>query len=178
MSANHALLISIRPRFVEAIFARTKTVELRRVRPRLQTGDLVVIYASGTTKGIVGAFEVAGVTAATPRHIWRRHNGGSGLGKEEFDRYFAGTDRGYAIRIGRLWKHPVPISLGTLRRRRLGFCPPQGYHYWQRDDLLRVGGDGLPRHVSKHRRISGRAISLPGKGNLGKPRMAIATRSI
>jgi predicted transcriptional regulator len=70
MSANHALLISIRPSFVEAIFARTKTVELRRVKPRLKMGDLVVIYASGTTKGIVGAFDVAGVTKATPKHIW------------------------------------------------------------------------------------------------------------
>jgi predicted transcriptional regulator len=154
MSGNHALLISIRPSFVKSIFARTKLVELRRVKPRLQTGDLVVIYASGTTKGVVGAFEVAGVTAATPKHIWRKHNGGSGLAKEEFDRYFAGANRGYAICIGKLWKHLVPISLGTLRRRRAGFCAPQGYHYWRRDDLLRVVGDGLPRRVSKPRRTS------------------------
>jgi predicted transcriptional regulator len=148
MANNHALLLSIRPSFVEAIFARTKTVELRRVKPRLQTGDLVVIYASGATKGIVGAFEVAGVTVATPKNIWQRHNGGSGLAKKEFDRYFAGADKGYAIQIGKVWKHPIPISLGTLRRRRVGFCPPQGYHYWQRNDLLRVGGDGLPRRLS------------------------------
>ena len=154
MADNHALLLSIRPSFVEAIFSRTKTVELRRVKPRLQKGDLVVIYASGTTKGIVGAFEVAGVTVATPRYIWRKHNGGSGLVKEEFDRYFSGVDMGYAIRIGKLWKHPVPVLLGTLRRRRAGFCPPQGYHYWQRDALLRVGGDGLPMRVSKQRAIS------------------------
>jgi predicted transcriptional regulator len=154
MSGNHALLISIRPSFVKSIFAKTKIVELRRVKPRLQTGDLVVIYASGTTKGIVGAFEVAGVTVATPKYIWRKHNGGSGLAKEAFDRYFAGANRGYAIRIGRLWKHPVPIPLRTLRRRQAGFCPPQGYHYWKRDDLLRVGGDGLPRRVSKPQGIS------------------------
>jgi predicted transcriptional regulator len=143
MTTNHALLLSIRPRFVEAIFARTKTVELRRVRPRLRAGDLVVIYASGTTKGIVGAFEVAGVTAATPKQIWRKHNGGSGLKKVEFDHYFAGARIGFAIRIKRFWKHSAPISLRTLRKRRTGFRPPQGYHYWQRDELLRVGGDGL-----------------------------------
>jgi predicted transcriptional regulator len=154
MPNNHALLLSIRPSFVEAIFARTKTVELRRVKPRLQTRDLVVIYASGSTKGIVGAFEVAGVTEAAPRNIWRRHNGGSGLAKKEFDRYFAGADKGYAIQIGKLWKHPFPISLGTLRRRRVGFRPPQGYHYWQRADLLRVGGDGLPRRLSLLRKTA------------------------
>ena len=154
MTDNHALLLSIRPRFVEAIFAKTKTVELRRVKPRLQKGDLVVIYASGRTKGIVGAFEVAGVTVASPGHIWRRHNGGSGLGKDEFDRYFAGADIGYAIRIGKLWKHAAPIPLRTLRRRRAGFCAPQGYHYWRRDDLLRVGGDRRPQRASKPEALS------------------------
>lgn len=149
MSTNHALLLSIRPNFVEAIFARKKNVELRRVRPRLQAGDLVVMYASGATKAIVGAFEVAGVTAATPKYIWRRHNGESGLSKKEFDTYFVGADTGYAIQIGKLWKHPTPIPLSTLRRRRAGFSPPQGYHYWHRDDLLRVGGRLLKR-VAAH----------------------------
>jgi predicted transcriptional regulator len=138
---NHALLISIRPHCVESIFAGTKTIELRRVRPRLQAGDLVVIYASGSTKGIVGAFEVEGVTTASPPAIWRKHNGGSGLSKADFDRYYEGTDVGYAIRIGKLWELPIPIPLGTLRKRRSGFRPPQSYHYWQLDDLLRMGGD-------------------------------------
>lgn len=140
MSTNHALFLSIRPRFVEAIFAGTKTVELRRVRPRLRVGDLVVVYASGATKGIVGAFEVAGVTAGTPHTIWRQHNGESGLEKTEFDQYFAGARIGFAIQIGKLWQHPVPVSLATLRKRRANFRPPQSYHYWQRDELLRIVG--------------------------------------
>jgi predicted transcriptional regulator len=138
---NHALLISIRPRFVEAIFAGTKTVELRRVKPRLDAGDLVVIYASGDTKGIVGAFEVEGVTTASPSSIWNQHNGGGGLERGEFDRYFEGVDIGHAIRIGKVWELPSPIPLGTLRKRRAGFRPPQSYHYWKLDDILRISGD-------------------------------------
>ena len=141
MATNHALLLSIRPRFVDLIFAGTKTVELRRVKPRVQVGDLVVVYASGATKGMVGAFEVAGVTAAAPSSIWRKHNGGSGLSKCEFDGYFAGASVGYAICIGRLWRLPEPVLLNTLRKRRAGFRPPQSYHYWNLDELLRVGGE-------------------------------------
>jgi predicted transcriptional regulator len=154
MPTNHALLLSIRPRFVEAIFTGTKTVELRRVKPRLRAGDLVVIYASGTTKGIVGAFEVAGVTADTPKNIWRKHNGGSGLVKAEFDQYFAGVSIGYAIQIGKLWKHPAPVMLGTLRELRTGFRPPQSYHYWKRDELLRVGGKDLLSRVQVRRKLA------------------------
>jgi predicted transcriptional regulator len=147
MITNHALLISIRPRFVEAIFAGTKTVELRRVKPRLSAGDLVVIYASGSTKGIVGAFEVEGVTTATPGSIWRKHNGSSGLAKAEFDDYFEGTQVGHAIRIGKVWQLPSPVLLGTLRKRRAGFRPPQSYHYWKLEDLLRLGGDAFTTRI-------------------------------
>lgn len=141
MTTNHALLISIRPEFVESIFAGTKTIELRRVKPRLQAGDLVVIYASGCTKGIVGAFEVEGVTSASPASIWKSLNAVSGLQRVDFDSYFKGRDVGHAIHVGKLWKLAVPIPLRTLRKRRIGFRPPQSYHYWKLDDLLRMGGN-------------------------------------
>jgi predicted transcriptional regulator len=147
MATNHALLLSIRPRFVDLIFAGTKTVELRRVKPRVQVGDLVFVYASGTTKGMVGAFEVAGVTVAAPSSIWRKHNGGSGLTKREFDSYFAGASVGYAIWIGRLWKLAETVTLKTLRKRRAGFRPPQSYHYWNLDELLLVGGDSISERI-------------------------------
>ena len=143
MATNHALLLSIRPRFVEMIFSGKKKVELRRVKPRVQAGDLVVIYASGETKGMVGAFEVEGVTAATPNSIWRKHNGGSGLTKREFDGYFSKAPIGYAIQIGKVWKIQEPVPLNTLRKRRAGFRPPQSYHYWRLDDLLQMGGVGF-----------------------------------
>lgn len=154
MTTNHALLLSIRPRFVDLIFAGRKTVELRRVKPRIQAGDLVVIYASGTTKGMVGAFEVTGVTAAAPSSIWRKFNGGSGVTKREFDRYFAKVSVGYAIRIGKCWKIQEPIPLNTLRKRSLGFRPPQSYHYWKLDELLQIGGQAFSSRVKSRTPIA------------------------
>ena len=147
MATNHALLLSIRTHFVDLIFAGTKTVELRRVKPRVQAGDLVVVYASGATKGMVGAFEVEGVTAAAPNSIWRKYNGGSGLTKQSFDRYFADVSVGYAIRIGKCWRIHEPVPLKTLRKRRAGFRPPQSYHYWNLDELLQISGESLSSRV-------------------------------
>ncbi len=154
MATNHALLLSIRPRFVELIFAGTKTVELRRVKPRVKAGDLVVVYASGATKGMVGAFEVAGVTAAAPSSIWRKFNGGSGLTKREFDSYFAEASVGYAIRIGKRWKIRKPVPLNTLRKRRSGFRAPQSYHYWKLDELLQIGGEAFSSRVKNRTPIA------------------------
>jgi len=154
MTTNHALLLSIRPHFVGLIFAGTKTVELRRVKPRIKAGDLVVVYASGATKGIVGAFEVAGVTAAAPSSIWRKFNGGSGLTKRGFDIYFAGASVGYAIRIGKRWKIQEPVPLNTLRKRRAGFRPPQSYHYWKLEELLQMSGEAFSSRVKNRTPIS------------------------
>lgn len=156
MTNHQALFLSIRPRFAESIFAGTKTVELRRVKPRVQAGDLVVVYASGAIKGLFGAFEVTGVTAGSPNHIWRKHNQGSGLTRDEFDRYFAAVEVGYAIRIGKLWRLPEPVPLPTLRSRRKGFRPPQSYQYWSLEDLLIVGGGAF---ASRARDDSGMRVS-------------------
>src|SRR6185503_3263930 len=63
---NQALLISVRPRFAEMIFAGTKVVELRRLRPRIGTGDLVFVYVSSPVMALAGAFEVGEVVSGAP----------------------------------------------------------------------------------------------------------------
>ena len=43
-----ALVLSLKPRFAGAILAGTKTVEVRRVMPRITVPTLALLYASGT----------------------------------------------------------------------------------------------------------------------------------
>jgi predicted transcriptional regulator len=138
-----ALLVSIRPRFVEQIFAGTKTVELRRVRPRVNTGDLVIVYASGTQKALVGAFQIADVLAASPKSIWRRFGAKTGLAKVEFETYFDVLKIGFAIEVARTWRLAAPVSLETLRRQRGGFHAPQSYRYLDLQEVLSMGGEAL-----------------------------------
>ena len=143
MESGAALLVSIRPRFVEQIFAGTKTVELRRLRPRVQAGDLVVVYASGTQKALVGAFQIANVLAVSPTSIWRRFGAKTGLTKAEFDSYFTGLDTGFAIEVARTWQLAAPVHLATLRRQRGGFHAPQSYRYLDLGEVLSLGGEAL-----------------------------------
>ena len=143
MESGTALLLSIRPRFVEQIFAGTKTVELRRIRPRVKAGDLVIVYASGTQKALVGAFQIADVKAAAPSTIWRRYGAKTGLTKTEFDSYFAGLETGFAIEVARTWQLAAPVHLATLRRQRGGFHAPQSYRYLDLGEVLSMGGEAL-----------------------------------
>lgn len=54
MSTDHALFVSVKPRFAEKILAGEKSVELRRVRPSVTPGTLVIFYASSPTREVVG----------------------------------------------------------------------------------------------------------------------------
>jgi predicted transcriptional regulator len=134
-----ALLISIRPQHADKIFNGIKTVELRRVRPRLKRGDLVLVYVSSPIKALMGAFEVASVTGGCPSQIWRKFNGKSGLTKSEFDNYYEGAKQAFAVVLKRLWKFEKPIKLKQLRRNRTGFRPPQSYHYLTFEEANRIG---------------------------------------
>ena len=134
-----ALLISIRPKHAEKIFNGIKTVELRRTRPRLKSGDLVLVYVSSPTKALMGAFEVDSVTGGRPSQIWKRFNGKSGLTKPEFDDYYEGAKQAFAVVLKRLWKFAKPVELTQLRRNKTGFRPPQSYHYLTFEEASRIG---------------------------------------
>jgi len=138
-----ALLISIRPKYAEKIFSGIKTVELRRVRPRLKSGDLVLVYVSSPTKALMGAFEVDSVTGGSPRQIWEKFNGKSGLTKSEFNDYYEGAKQAFAVVLKRLWKFEKPVKLTQLRRNRSGFRPPQSYHYLTFEEANRIGAQNF-----------------------------------
>ena len=154
MESGTALLVSIRPRFVDQIFAGTKTVELRRVRPRVEAADLVIVYASGHEKALVGAFQVAAVIEAIPADIWTRFGPATGLSKTEFDTYFAGVTIGYAIKVSHAWRLLTPVRLETLRSRHGGFHPPQGYRYLDLGEVFTMGGEALMGNTARSRRKS------------------------
>jgi predicted transcriptional regulator len=124
-----AVLMSIKPKYSELILSGKKTVELRRVCPRLEAGDLVMIYASRPRMALVGGFEVAGIVSGKPDSIFEKHGKSTGVSREVFDAYFAGSDIAYGIKIARVWSLREETELKTLRKRVKGFHPPQSYRY-------------------------------------------------
>lgn len=126
---QRAVLMSIKPRYADMIFAGTKTIELRRVCPKIGPGDLVLVYVSAPRMALVGGFVVEDIVSASPAELCRRHLKHSGLTQDKFLNYFEGTNQAYGILIGRTWQMEQATELATLRRRRGGFHPPQSYRY-------------------------------------------------
>lgn len=130
-----ALLLSIRPKYADLIFNGLKKTELRRVRPRIQKGGIVLIYVSSPVKALMGAFQVQKVIEGNPKYLWRVAGNESGITKKEFDTYYSGLSLGFAISASKIWQLKHPILLANLKRRWAHFTPPQGYRYIHLEEI-------------------------------------------
>ena len=133
--ANEVLLLSIKPQFAEAILRNEKKVELRRLKPRVNKGDLVIVYASGDVRAIVGSFTVSEILVGTPGSVWREVQHCSGVTKRDYDAYFAGSEKAVGIAVEQTTRLKRPLALAEVRRKRPGFHPPQSFHYWSKCEV-------------------------------------------
>lgn len=131
-----ALLLSVKPRFAEQIFAGTKTVEFRRSWASEPVG-LAVVYSSSPVQRLVGIVEIEGAVVASPSSVWTKcRERGPGLERKELMEYFAGKDQVYGVMLGTLTRPEKPIRPKLLFR---DFRPPQSYRYLTATELRRIG---------------------------------------
>lgn len=132
---DNAIFLSIRSQYANKIFEGTKTVELRRVRPKYITqGTLVIIYVPSPIKRLVGTFKVDRIIEKPLQELWNIVYDGAGVTREEFDAYFDGTSAGIGIFFSEICRIPKPIELRYLREM-IGFQPPQGFRYVKTSEL-------------------------------------------
>ena len=133
---GNAIFLSIRSQYVNRIFEGTKTVELRRVRPRyIAEGALALIYVPSPIKSLVGAFKVDLVVKKPLQELWEIVHDKAGVTRKEFDVYFDGVSIGVGIFFSNIRILPEPIELQNLRQQILGFHPPQGFRYATANEL-------------------------------------------
>src|SRR6266700_1632925 len=122
-SEKSMLLLSIRPKYVDAILSGAKRVELRRRRPQINCGR-ALIYATAPQMALVASFQVASVIRAPLALLWQSVCSVAGVSRREFNAYFDGLQSGVAIQIADLTTFR-PIPLDDLRAALNGFHPPQ-----------------------------------------------------
>ena len=127
--AKRVLLLSIRPKYANKIFEGTKSVELRRVRPNIQSGDLIMVYVSSPVKSLQGILEVDYVIEGELDKLWEQVHAYAGVTRDEFDDYYKNTPTGFGIFLKSVKKMSNPIGLDKLREKFGNFHPPQSYRY-------------------------------------------------
>lgn len=118
--------MSIKPQFVEKIRRGEKKFEFRRVLPRCQDVDGIIVYASKPVGKVVGEMIVGDFLTYPTEELWELTKEQSGLTREEFFSYFHGKTNAHAIAIDSYRDYEQPIPLSTLLP---GKTPPQSYCY-------------------------------------------------
>lgn len=117
-------IISIKPNFAEAIFSKTKTVELRRRVPMFPIGTRLWIYATLPVGAVLGTAEIIGRYEGTPDEIWETFYNEVGISRTQFDEYFEESQKAIGLVLSNV-KMGYAASISTLRKLRPGFQPPQ-----------------------------------------------------
>lgn len=114
--------------------AGSKTIELRRVRPKVVPGSWALIYASSPEMRLLGAVELGEIVEGNPQTIWPKVRRDAGVTKAIYDGYYTGATTAYGIRIKQAVPLRLPIDLATLRTDSPSFRPPQSYAYLKSDN--------------------------------------------
>ncbi len=123
------ILLSIKPRFANAILSGEKTVELRRTMPRARAGTRVLVYSSAPEMALLGTAVVARVQRGSRSGIWKQFGPDAAVSRREFIAYFDGARYAVAITLTDARSLADPVPLKELRRRAPGFHPPQSFRY-------------------------------------------------
>ena len=120
------VLLSVKPRFAEAILEGEKTFEFRRAVFRRQDIETVVLYASSPTRRVVGEFTIDQVLSLALDALWGATQTGGAIDREYFDQYFQGCTTGHALKVKRARRYRSPLCL----RANFGINhPPQSFCY-------------------------------------------------
>lgn len=160
MSADRAVLLSIRPVFADAILRGDKTVELRRTRPNVPLGTPVLLYSSTPVKALVGVATLTHVEERTPDALWVSTCRRSAVTRTQFDTYFANARRAFGLHLTDVTALCDPLPLTHLRER-WGVEPPQSFRYVSRT-LADAVSAVTPRRPSLRQRVTdGTLLALP-----------------
>ena len=135
------ILMSIKPQFVEKIRRGEKKFEFRRVLPKHQDVDTIIVYASKPVGKVVGEMIVGDFLTYPTDEMWERTKGDAGITREEFFNYFHGKKYANAIAIKSYQDYEQPIPLDVLLPGKVSpqsYCYLNNYEEWQASNTSRL----------------------------------------
>jgi predicted transcriptional regulator len=127
-------LISVHPTFAHKILTGSKKVEFRKTRFRKDVSH-IVIYSTAPEKKLLGFFEVTEIEEGTPSTLWQRYRKCSGIDKIFYSTYYNSNKKGYAIKIGNVYKLDKPKNFSCLKKFK---SPPQNFCYLDSTSFSRL----------------------------------------
>lgn len=135
-ASGRAILLSIKPKYVDMIFAGTKTVELRRNWPIKEDIGVMIVYSSAPIQKLAGVVFINHVEECDFEGLWAIADAnGGGVTYDELKSYTAGKKKVYGVMIDRVKSAEVKIDPKDLLP---DFTPPQSFLYLKPAEYRRV----------------------------------------
>ena len=131
------LFIAVKPEYANKLISGKKDIELRKMKPNVQPGDYVIIYASAPVKAVVGFGKVKTIIECTPKCLWESYSNRLGINEQSYLSYYDGYHKAIGIEFDMI-KPVAPIGLLELRTVDPNFHPPQIYRYVTNEDIIEV----------------------------------------
>ena len=94
-----ALLLSIKPEYVERILKGTKKFEYRK-RLAKEEVDVIYIYSTAPEMKVVASVEVIDRVSGSPTALWESTKQFAGISRAKYREYFRGCKTAYAYKLG------------------------------------------------------------------------------
>jgi Uncharacterized conserved protein len=140
--AHKYLFIAVKPEYANKLISGQKDIELRKMRPHVQQGDYVIIYASAPIKAVIGFGKIKQIIECNPKSLWERYSDRLGINKQSYFSYYDGYHKAIGIEFDMI-KSVTPIRLEDLRKVDPNFQPPQIYRYVTNEDIVTVLSKGI-----------------------------------
>lgn len=119
-----AILLSIKPEYVNSIMSGEKIYEYRKLKCR-QDVDKIFIYSTNPVMKVVGEADVESVLEGTPNEIWEKTKKNSGVNKTFFDKYYQDKLLAIAYKLCNIRAYKNPKDLNDFGIKN----PPQSFQY-------------------------------------------------
>lgn len=133
--SGRAVLLSIKPKYVDLILAGTKRVELRRSWPSNDIG-VMVLYSSAPIQKLVGVAFIDRIEECNLESLWPLADAnGGGVTYDELKAYVEGKKTAFGVMIDRVKIAEIQVDPEELFP---DFTPPQSFLYLGPADFHRV----------------------------------------
>jgi len=129
MFNDATIFLSIKPEYAEKILTGEKSIELRRTLPNIDSGDIILLYATAPLKQVIGYCSVERILRGRPHSLWHKVRKHCAVEKHQFDTYFRGASTAIGIEVSNPHRLECKLNLADLKTRSPDFRAPQSYRY-------------------------------------------------
>ena len=105
------ILMPINPIHVDKILLGTKKYEYRKILPKKNDIDKMLIYSTSPTKKVVGEVEILDILIDEKDKLWEQTKFYSGIDKNFFDNYYKNKNFAVAYKFGKVTRYSYPKEL-------------------------------------------------------------------